>query len=262
MQVDLITTQRRLMYTPVRPMVVHKVLGRENSLSKVLMYHDEDTFQEFMGLISDDQDDQDIPTTYNLKDRLGVASILTGVMKDAKDLVESIRHYHDLYVDVLMLFELVNMTFFCKEEYLKNTDKTKQFIIHHICRLVKNVSSEICSFQFATDNEGLQTESLLKDVKCMIFSSISSHPHVEQIGRVIQNTDIRNTGKPMTDTYRAYHAKLRARTIIGRNEMRDPKKPHTMYTSPISRAIARPIPDTLLPACTGSMLTKMESTDL
>ena len=100
--VEMIITQKRMRYAPYHSKVLHKIFGRENSTSKVLLHHDEDTYKDYMRLITRNETH---PQMENKKDRVAQASVLTGVVSDAKGLVESVRYDTQIYLDVLTLFE-------------------------------------------------------------------------------------------------------------------------------------------------------------
>jgi hypothetical protein len=259
-QVEMLTTQKRLKYAPYHSKVVHKIFGRESSTSKVLLYHDEDTYKDYMKLITRNKTN---PQMKNNKDRVVQASVLTGVVSDAKSLVMSVRSDAHLYLDVLTLFELVNMTYFCKDDYICNTHPGRRWIVEYLCETVSNITSHKCGFDFSVDSQGLQTETLLKEVRSILLSC--TPPMKRPINIAVKKRGhytplLLHIPEPLSSSYYAHHSRLKGRTIIGRNETRH--KIPTTYSSPISNTIAKPMPDTLLPACTGSMLTRMEDTDL
>ena len=257
---EVTTTLKRLQHAPSHPKVVHKIFGRDSSTSKILLFHNEKTYEEYMNLITR----KTKQTSYtDFKDRVAHASVQTGVLSDSKSLVQSLRSDRQRYVDVLTLYELIHMTYFCKDEYTLNTHPQRQWIIDYLCELVKNVNSQTCDFRFSVDCQGLQTESLIKEVRSILLSSFTPVIHPRCI-TVISDAKMGPTPldvhTPISSSYDAHHTKIKGRTIIGRNETRHSLP--TTYNSPISSTIASPIPDTLLPAWTGSMLTRMEDTDL
>lgn len=261
-KVDMTTTMKRLKHAPYHAKVIHKLFGRDSSTSKVLLYHDKETFDDYMKLITRNEHHPHISMSSN-KGRVAQASVLTGVLSDAMGLVESVRWDTRLYIDVLTLFEIVHMTYLCKDEYVCNTNPNRRWIVDYICEMVSNVTSYKCSFSLSTDSDGLLTESLLRDVRCILLTCLSpmKQPSIITVLKDEEKTSvILDAHAPLSSSFVAYHSKMKGRTIIGRNETR--LELHTTNNSPISSTIARPMPDTLLPACTGSMLTRIEETDI
>lgn len=257
--VDMKTIQLRLTHAPNHAKVVNKIFGRDSSTSKVLMYHDDKTFSEYLQLTSR----KDVPQKLDYKGKIGQASVLMGAVSDMESLVVAVMYNTPLYVDVLTLFELVNMTYFCKTDYLHDTHPSRRWIVNYLCDIVSNVTSYTSSYDFSIDCQGLQTEKLLKEVRstllsCVPIKRMSTHIDVTERDKCSQT--ILDIPRPLSSTYLAHVSRLRGRTILGKNEQRYDAL--TTYTSPISNTIAKPMPETLLPACTGSIVTKMDVTDL
>ncbi len=257
-ELEKVATEKRVKHAPFHRKVIHKLFGRNSSIGKIILYHDDTDFKKYMSTTCHFP-----PTeTRDKKEQIVEASVQLGILKIAMDLVDSVKHDCDTYTSVLLLFELINMAFFCKEEYIKNTHPKRRWIVLYLCDIIHNITFQKCSYEFSTSNDGLQAESLLQEMRCIMMSMFQTPRVFSVVDKMYRDGDPSFTKEPipLSSTYFSYHSRLRGRTILGLNEKKD--KIHTEYTSPISSMNAMPMPDTLAPACTGSTPTKIDDTDL
>lgn len=173
LHIDFAWAQTRLKHAPVHAKVLHKLFGRHDPISSFLLHHGEDK-NLFESYISDVFGEKGIEKRMmeTTKDRIALACALTGPLRDAKQVMGSLlTDRSGLTVDTLMLFELVHMTIFCKEEYMSNVKASHQGIVDYICHLVEKASlNETCLPLLAIDSDGLETQTLLRNVTSLVMS--------------------------------------------------------------------------------------------
>jgi hypothetical protein len=169
--IDYRAAKKRLLHAPFHPKVVHKMLGRHHPLSSVLLHEEGDVFIRYVQERYGDYIPLDIYYDCRLAQShcLALACTITGPLSDALLLVEAVAPIPSLQREVLVLFELVHMTYFCREEYLLHTEKTKHVYITYICSLVKKAGLNQCDMSFALDCDGAQTDSLLARVRSLFL---------------------------------------------------------------------------------------------
>ena len=215
-KVDVKNTMRRLKHAPVHPKVVHKLLGRHSSTSKAFLHKDSQTFKQYLDLITHDTDPNPLEEPKHLLSR---ATVQCSALGDAKNLIKHLRGDQTIYTDILTLFELVNMTYFCKEEYMRNTDPSHIWIVHYICQLVDNITFHKTDHSFAHKARGLQTESLLKTVRATMLSvrlpTMIERPIFVSPAKIPHPPTSPLPETPLIDRYPAFHSDLKGRTLIG-----------------------------------------------
>lgn len=214
LQIEFLWTQMRLKHAPVHAKVVHKLLGRHNPVSELLLHHgdDRDLLESYINdMFGKKGIENEMLDT--VKNRIALTCALTGPLRDANQLVSSfITSDGDLRVDTLMLFELVNMTVFCKNEYMSNVKPHHQWIVNYICQMVKEVSLNEVSLPFAIGSDGLVTHTLLKQVQSLI-SSCYPNQRVHQQIHVAPMTD-EDPCPSISVWHRAFLNEMKGRLIV------------------------------------------------
>ncbi len=119
---------------------------------------------------------------------------------------------------MLTLFETVHMTYFCKDEYICNTNR--RWIVDYICEMVSNITSHKCSFNFSTDSYGLLTGTLLKNVRGILLSCLSPIKQPSMIAVLkheVKTHVMLDVHASLSSSFLAYNSRLKGRTIIERN---------------------------------------------
>ena len=220
METDILATRKRLQHATVQPRIVHKLFGRHNPVCDVLLHGDKVTFEEYMKhTVGLGVSKRHWESCENEWDRMVSAVVLTGPLADAKQLVESLRTEESMHLHILVLFELVHMTYFCKAQYLENTPKERHWIIHYFCKLAENIALETVSLDFAVDNNGLQTETLLKTVSSVMSSIIPVKRSIDvsfETTRRKSPTHVVRELTPLASSSHAFFNAARGRTLLGK----------------------------------------------
>ena len=138
---------------------------------------------------------------------MAFAVCITGPLKDAKLLVETLKYEQtDLYVESLQLFECIHLTFFDKDVY----KESNKFIVDYICDVTKATTFNDNSYTFSLENNGLQTDTMLQNIKTIVSSSSSSSFISKKIKYEPNNK--------VYSKYDAYYDEMRSRTLINSNE--------------------------------------------
>lgn len=219
LQTDFEWAQMRLKHAPVHAKVVHKLFGRHDPVSDLLLHHGEDK-NLFESYVYDMFGERGIEKRMleTVKDRIALTCALTGPIRDAKRVMSSLlTSGTELKVDTLMLFELVHMTVFCKEEYMSNVKPCYQWVINYICHLVQKVSLNETSLPFAIDSNGLETDTLLKQVRSLM---LSCYPN-QQVQQVIHVRDEDDHHPYNTLWHRATLNEMKGRLICQKTYHKD-----------------------------------------
>lgn len=218
LQIDFTWAQNRLQHAPVHAKVIHKLFGRHNPIASILLHHqeDQDMFESYViGMYGQKGIEKSMMET--TKDRTALACALTGPLNDAKKIIKSLlRGGGQLVLDLLMLFELVHMTVFCKKEYESNTEPYHHWMISYICNLVDKVSVNDTSLTFAMECEGLQTQTLLKIVRSLLVSCQPrglGHVHI-QVGCGIEKDEDLDDSSQGTISHKAILNEMKGRLVV------------------------------------------------
>ena len=207
-RIDILSTKTKLKHTPLHPKIIYKFLGRHSNLASLFVQNNIGAIKSFLKFQDngdDDDDDDEQQQDNDLKSLLSLAICITGPVRDAKLLVQSLKtSQKDLYVDCLQLFECVHLTFFDKDVYADSND----FIVDHICDITKSTTFNENSYYFSLQNTGLQTETMLDNIRAIVVSSsVGSYKEIKYGKRDC-----------LYSTYDAYYDSLRSRCFINSNE--------------------------------------------
>ncbi len=236
---------KSLQHAPFEAVTVNKLLGRGNPLVGILLYGNKTMFNSYMQQMSvTGTDDRHFWSNCQMKKEcLACASVLFGPIRDLRRIVWVLRQGDpSLYCQVLQLCELAHMTYFCKEEYLRNTPPDRHWAINYVCCLVENVALQETSFDFALSREGLQTRTLLD----VVSTTVSSFQQLTR-GRTVFVESVPPKGRqvhlshlvPMSNSPQALFHSFRGRTVAGQHKDAMLQKRATIGWFPKTKEIPR-----------------------
>lgn len=203
-KIDMNAIETKIKHATLHPKIIYKFLGRHNRMATLFVQNNIEAIKSFLDFQNHSVDDCDIKTLF------AYAVCITGPLKNAKLLIESLKHertYQHVYVEVLQLFECFHLTFFDREVYGNTPYNT---VIDFICDATKATIFNDNSYNFSLQNNGLQTETLLQNIKAIV-SSLSKCTEKEVDCKEQYNS-------PLFTKYDAYFDNLRSHTLITSNE--------------------------------------------
>ena len=163
-KIDMNAMKIKIKHATLHPKIIYKFLGRHNHLATLFVQNNIEAIKSFLDFQNHSVDDSDIKTLF------AYAVCVTGPLKDAKLLIQSLKHeriYQHVYVEVLQLFECIHLTFFDREVYRDTPHNT---VIDFICDATKATLFNDNTYNSSLQNNGLQTDTLLQNIKAIVSS--------------------------------------------------------------------------------------------
>ncbi len=225
MHVDFEAQTKIILSAPLHQKIIHKLFGRHNPLSSILLHGDKQCFETYMeNTLGKHMDRENWPVSCEkMSERAVLAYVLTGPLLDAKKLIEALHVSDDLlYRDVLTIFELVHMTYFCHKDYVRNARKEGRWIVPYFRQLTENISHHKTDFDFCLSSNGLINQTLLTTVSAMMMGVVRGRErertvHVDSEERKCPSALTRGEISPIACSPMAMFNQMRGRTLMGKN---------------------------------------------
>lgn len=159
----------RVKHAPFIPKIVHRLLGRNNAACNIMLFGDAHVRKEYIKYATGHD-------TKEEKDRLEHTveiCVLEGPLKEAKELVGVLKQDNankELLMDVLQMYQAVNICFFDAPIYKVNTSEDFHWMIDYIQEKVMSMCTGINSPHALVSVEK-NASNILSDIRSTISSA-------------------------------------------------------------------------------------------